>query len=267
MQKSIIYIALLIVSTVVFSSCSLFSQRYEKIEKGEYKISAAGKKKFTLNNVNGKIRIIRTTDSTSIIVKYEKSAYVKKKDLNNPMRDITLTLDTMGTDVKIDTEFETIRPGIHLEIYDDNKVDYEIYVPENIVVNLDNTNGSINASEINNDMRLSTVNGTIKVKNVSGKIDLETTNGDIKAVIDSTKGIKVTTVNGDVNFDFGSKVSATVKADVVYGDVKVDGLDFKLDRKDKKFFQGTLGTGEANVSIETTHGSIRLKGSSTKTEI
>jgi len=107
MQKSITYIALLLISCTVFSSCSMFAKRYEKVEKGEYKITAAGKKRISVNNVNGKIKVVKGSDSTAIIIKYQKVYYVKKRELNSPIDEqITTTLDTAGTDVKIETEFE-----------------------------------------------------------------------------------------------------------------------------------------------------------------
>lgn len=269
MQKSIIYIALLIVSTMLFSSCSLFSARYSKVEKGEYKISAAGKKRFSLNNVNGKIKVVKTTDQTSIIVKYEKTAHVKKRDLGGPMTEITLNIDSSGTDVKIDTDFENERSILQLGGHETNTVDYEIYIPENILVNLDNTNGSIDLNELTNDVKAETINGTIRLNNLTGKLDIETTNGLIKGNIDSTKGITATTVNGSIRLNFGPQVSANIKADVVNGSVKIENLNFKnqSDKKDRKYFQGTLGNGGAEIKLETTNGSIRLTGNNSSTDI
>ncbi len=263
MQKSIIYVVLLIVSTMVFSSCSLFAPRYEKVEKGEYSISATGKKKFSLNNVNGKIKVIRTTDQSSIVVKYEKTAYVRKKDLGSPLSEITLNLDTAGTDVKIETDFENERNVIHFGNDQSNKIDYEIYVPEGILVNLDNTNGSIDLLKLSNDVKASTTNGSIKIDNVSGKMELETTNGTIRGSIDSTKGITAETVNGEIKLNLSNHVSASVEADVVNGSVRTDGLNFKdmTAEKNKKYFKGTLRNGDAKIKLETTNGSIRLTGS------
>lgn len=270
MQKSIIYIVLLIVSSLVFSSCSLFSARYSKIEKGEYKISASGKTRFSLNNVNGKIKVVKASDLTSIIVKYEKTAHVKKRDLGSPMTEITLNIDSSGTDVRIDTDFENERSILQLGGHETNTVDYEIYIPENILVNLDNTNGPIEMHDLTNEVKAETVNGTIRLVHLTGKLDLETTNGLIKGDIDSTKGINATTTNGNIRLNLGPKVSANVKADVMNGSVKMENLNFRnqSDKKDRKFFQGTLGNGDFEIKLETTNGSIRLTGDNDKnTEI
>ncbi len=269
MQKSIIYIALLIVSTMVFSSCSLFTARYAKVEKGEYKINAAGKKRFSLNNVNGKIKVVKTTDQSSILVKYEKTAHVKKRDVAGPMTEITLNIDSSGSDVKIDTDFENEKSFIQFGGHESNTVDYEIYVPENILVNVDNTNGSVELHDLTNDVVAETVNGTIRIDNLSGKLQLETTNGLIKGNIDSTKGIRAETVNGNIRFNLGPKVSAKIKADVVNGSVKLENLDIKnqSDKKDRKFLQGILGNGDAEITLEATNGSIRLTGTKDNTDI
>ncbi|CAF3782056.1 unnamed protein product [Rotaria sp. Silwood1] len=100
-------------------------------------------------------------------------------------------------------------------------------------------------------------------------MELETTNGSIKGSIDSTKGITAETVNGSIRFNIGSKVSAKVQADVVNGSVKVEGLNFKdlTGEKYKKYFKGTLGTGDAIIKLETTNGSIKLTGNDSNTEI
>ncbi|MBS1514871.1 MAG: hypothetical protein JSS63_07555 [Bacteroidetes bacterium] len=269
MQKSIIYFVLILTGCLTLSSCSLFSPRYEKIEKGEYRISANGKKRFTLNNIDGKIKIVRTTDAGVIIVRYEKVAHVKKRDLNTPLNEIKLNIDSSGADVKIDTEMESINSHIRIGIGESNKVDYEIFIPEGIEINLNNTNGSITAKELDNNIKASTVNGDIKLEKLSGKLELETTNGSIRGTIDSTKGIKAETMNGSIKFSLGTKVSATVKADVMNGSVKTEGLNFKnsTDRKERKYFHGTLGNGDAEIKLETTNGSIRLTGDSESTEI
>lgn len=262
MQKSIIYVVLLIVSSFVFSSCSLFSPRYEKIEKGEYTISANGKKKFSLYNVNGKVKVIKSTDQTQITVKYEKTVYVKKRDLGKPLTEITLNLDSAGSDVKIETEMENEENIIHFGNNRSNEVDYEIYVPEGIEINLDNTNGSIELIRLTNDSKVSTINGSIKIDNVSGKMELETSNGTIRGSIDSTKGITAETINGSIKLNLSNKVSAFVEADVVNGSVKIDGLKFKdtTNERYKKYFKGTLRDGDAKIKLETTNGSIRLTG-------
>jgi len=263
MQKSIIYVVLLIVCSFVFSSCSLFAPRYEKIEKGEYSISASGKKKFSLYNVNGRVKVHKAADQSQIIVKYEKTVYVKKRDLGKPLTEITLNLDSAGTDVKIETEMESEDNIIHFGNNRSSEVDYEIYIPEGILVNIDNTNGSVDLITLPNDLKISTTNGSIKIDNVSGKMDLVTSNGTIRGSIDSTKGITAETINGEIKLNLSSHVSAYVEADVVNGSVKVDGLNFKdmTAERYKKYFKGTLRNGDAKIKLETTNGSIRLTGS------
>lgn len=59
MAKYLSHIVLLVCCAVIFSSCSLFSSKYEKVEKGEYKLSTFGKKRFSLNNINGKVKIVK----------------------------------------------------------------------------------------------------------------------------------------------------------------------------------------------------------------
>jgi len=280
MQKSITYIALLIISCTVFSSCSLFSKRYEKVDKGEYKINAAGKKSFSLNNVNGKIKVVKGSDSTAIIVKYLKVIYAKKRDLDRTMEsEISMTLDTIGTEVKIETEFDHTADQIHFGEYRENRVDYEIYVPENIELNIDNTNGTIDVQSITNNAKINTINGTIKVARLTGKLDLETSNGTIKGTLDSTKGLTASTENGDINFTFGPKLRGHVKADVVHGNIKTKNLNFSnlRDSRDKDEFEGYLGgdiegtlgnNSDVKIKLETTNGTIKLTGSdSEKLEI
>ncbi len=273
MQKSIIYIALLLISCTVFSSCSLFSRRYEKVEKGEYKISASGKKRFSLNNVNGKIKVVKGSDSSAIIVKYQKVVHVKKRELDQPISDeITMSLDTMGTDVKIETEFEFSRNEIQFGESRESRVDYEIFVPESIEVSLDNTNGTVDVQNLTNNAKIVTVNGIIKISRMTGKLDLETTNGTIKGSLDSTKGITAVTANGNINFTFGPKLRGKVNAEVVHGSIKTKNLKFSdlKDSRDKDEFEGYLGgdiegvlgsNSEIKIKLETTNGSIKLTGS------
>ncbi len=255
------YIILLIIAgflTLSLNGCSLLRKRVEKTEKIEYKINGKNKTEIYVENTTGKINVSRSADTLGMItIEAVKTADVKVDELDKPIEDVTIKLDTTGDGVKIETEVRSSH-----RIFRKNqggKVDYDIRVPANLKVNVHNINGAITITRVDNDINAETVNGSINVTGCPGIVNVNGVNGKVTCNIDSlTGGITVDVINGSVNIGGLRYVNANVDASTVNGKVKFKDLTFSNINSEKKSLTGTLGKGGSMIRISAVNGSINF---------
>ncbi len=127
------------------NGCGVFSKKYTKTENVQYRISAEGKKKLKLDNVSGSITISQSKDSGSITIKAHKEIKVKKKYLDTPFDEIEIRLDTLSGIVSVTTEINKGESdGIfRFDIDRGPRVEYEIQIPPDMALEIENVNGKI----------------------------------------------------------------------------------------------------------------------------
>jgi len=260
-------IILLIISfgiIVSLNGCGMMGKRYVKSNSEQHQISASGKKKIKLENIVGNIVISRSSDSGSIFVKASKEIKVKKKYIDRPFDEIELKIDTSGNIISITSEYNNNRDDgfFKFNISRDRRVDYEITVPSNLEVEIENVNGDFTAKNLDNDLKIDLVNGEVDLMNYTGRLDCEITNGSFSGEIDSTRGIDISTINGSVTLNLNNFMNANIKAETVNGRIVEENLQFRVIDKEKKMFRGTLGNSDSNtdIKIETVNGKIKLIG-------
>ncbi len=263
MNSRIAFITAFLVLAGLTFGCGLFSERYEKNETEEFKISAAGKSRLVLDNINGRIELIASSDSENVKVIAVKEITVPKKDLNKPFEEIKLRIDTSGNDIRIDSD---IKSKTKLRFFSFGtikgpKVDYEIHIPSGLAVEISNVNGNISSNRLATDVSIELINGNITFRNYSGLFESEVTNGEVSLSVDSTSGIDIETVNGSVDIDFGKYVAGKLKAETTNGKIVDENLDLSNVTKEKKLLKGEFGTSPStSISISTVNGRITLKG-------
>jgi DUF4097 and DUF4098 domain-containing protein YvlB len=253
-----IFIIVLLIGTITFSGCSLFQRRYEKVEKKEISVKSIGKKKVVLNNTNGDIKVIKSSVDSVLTIKAEATLHLTKKELNDEREKIKMSVDTLGDIINIKMDFVKEKRFSFFNINFGWDVDYELIVPEGIDVSLDNTNGKAEIYEVNNNVNINLTNGSVKLTRTTGVVSADITNGKIKGELDSTKGLDLKTVNGNISLELGDKFSGKFRMETVNGKISKKSFDFKDVDDDKKYFKGTLGEGNADVKLETTNGKIAL---------
>lgn len=249
---------------VSLNGCGSMGKRYLKSSSEQHQISASGKKKVKLENVTGNITVRRSSDSGSVFLKASKEIKVKKKFLDKPFDEIDIRIDTSGSLISISTEYNNNRDDgfFRFNIGRDRRVDYEISIPEDMDLEIENVNGVFSAKDLNNDLKIDLVNGEVDLINYTGRLDCEITNGSFSGEIDSTRGIDISTINGSVTLHLNNYMNANVRAETVNGRITEENLQFRIIDKEKKMFKGTLGNGDSNtdIKIETVNGKIKLIG-------
>lgn len=264
MKSRIIIILTGFVIILSLNGCGLMSKKYIKTETVSRNINTAGKTKVKLENTNGSVRFSRSSDSGSITVKAYKEIKVKKKFLSTPFDEIEIKMDTISSIISISTEFnKSGEDGIFkFNIGRDQKVDYEITVPVNMDIAVENVNGNISSNDLNNDIKIDLINGEVAMEKYSGRMECDITNGSFSGHIDSTRGLEINTINGSVSLFLNNYMNANVRAETVHGKITDENLNFMDIIKEKGMFKGKLGSRDSNtdIRIETVNGKIKLFG-------
>lgn len=259
-MKSKYIILILVCSAFALTSfnCSFLSKKYEKKQTFQYSLSTANKTKLSVDNTNGEVRIFKSDKDSVLTVTCIVTDMVKKKDLDKPLEDVVIKIDSSSDQFAFSSETAKHKKSFFSLNWGSPNVDYEISLPKNLSVKVENTNGKLKAENVDNDLTLDVTNGSIEIHHVSGQLDLNTTNGSISGELDSTKGIKAETVNGKIKLAFDTTFLARIKAEVTNGKVNYEGLNFVSFSGGKKDFTGTLRNGDKEVKLSTVNGSITL---------
>lgn len=257
-KSAVIFFSVLLLGAISLSGCSLFQKRYEKVEKKEISVNSTGKKKVVLNNTNGNIKVIKSSIDSVLTVKAEATFHLTKKELNDEKEKIKLSVDTAENIIDIKTDFvkEKKFQIFHMEF--GSEINYELIVPEGLEVSIDNTNGKAEIYEVNNNVNIELTNGNVTLTRPTGKIYVDILNGKVKGDLDSTKGLDIKTTNGNVSLNLSSTFSGKFKMETTNGKITKKGFDFTNADDEKKYFKGSLGNSDAEITIETTNGKITL---------
>jgi|WetSurMetagenome_2_1015567.scaffolds.fasta_scaffold10761_3 DUF4097 and DUF4098 domain-containing protein YvlB len=255
---TVFFLVFSLLSGVFFTGCSLFQKRYEKVEKKEFTVNTAGKKKIVLNNTNGDIKITKSSVDSVLIIKAEATFHLTKKELKEERERINISIDTLESIINIKSDFVKENKFTIFNIKYGSDISYELIVPDGIEVSIDNTNGKTEVSEVNNKVDINLTNGSVKLIHTTGKISVDITNGKITGDLDSTKGLNLKTTNGNISLTLGNTFSGKFRMEVMNGKITKKDFDFTNVDDEKKYFKGTLGNGDAEIKLETINGKITL---------
>ncbi|MEO8211208.1 MAG: hypothetical protein ABI840_11675 [bacterium] len=261
-MKAKIFLTAIFLVAFVLNGCGLLSKKYTKTETSGYKISTGNKKKITLENINGNVMISPINDSNTLTIKAFKEIKVKKKYLETPFDEIEVEIDTNSEVISVRTEIRQKGSDGIFNFGRNQRVDYEIYVPANIEIEIDNVNGNITSNGANNILKVTLVNGDVELNNFTGRVDCEITNGSFSGRIDSTNGIYINTINGGITLYLNNYMNANINAESVNSRITDENLQIRDVMKDKKQLRGKLGkiNTDVNIKVETIYGKIWLYG-------
>jgi len=261
-MKSKTFLVVIFIVTLGLNGCGLLSKKYTKTETTNYKLYSRNKKKVTLENINGNVMISQTSDSNSLTIKAFKEIKVKKKYLETPFDEIEVELDTTSEIISVKTEINKKGSDSFFKFGREQRVDYEVYLPANIEIEIDNVNGNVVLNGSNNNLTISLINGDIDVNNFTGKLGCEITNGSFSGKIDSTSGIDINTINGSITLFLNNYMNANIRAESINSRITDENLQFRDLMKEKKLLRGKLGNvnTDIDINVETKNGKIKLYG-------
>jgi ribosomal protein S9 len=161
-------------------------------------------------------------------------------------------------------------------------VSFGVRLPQEESVDLETTNGNINATSLHGDVKARTTNGNVVVSAVTAEhlvtqstngnihinqvqaaqVGVETTNGsvdaDLVASAAPSPNVRMSTTNGSISVRFPKEISAKVEASTVNGRIECSMALTTYDQKTKTSLAGSIGAGEGNIDLDTTNGSIHI---------
>jgi len=144
----------------------------------------------------------------------------------------------------------------------DVNVEFDVRVPEGVVLIAKTVNGGIDASSLKSDIDANTVNGRISLS-TTGVASADTVNGSIEASLGSAKwndALDFHTVNGGITISLPKGLAANLHADTLNGEIDSDfPITVTSMRHRGRRIIGTIGSGGKELHLSTTNGGIRLR--------
>ncbi|HXD23664.1 MAG TPA: DUF4097 family beta strand repeat-containing protein, partial [Gemmatimonadaceae bacterium] len=219
---------------------------------------------------------IRNTNG-SVEVKPAKGGNVEitadmKWRRGNPKHDITFQTVPSGNGMLVcavwndgtctPDKYETKKPGFTIGPFkqgSDASVNFTVYVPTGVKVDVMTMNGSIGAA-MTAPVKARTINGTIRIATSVGPVDAETVNGDVDVRMTTLSGdgpVRARAITGSVAAYLPQQFDGSVEMESSLGSVVSDFAGTAPADGNKKF-TAVLGTGTHTVDIGTVTGSAAL---------
>ncbi len=258
MKNMYIFISLLLIFSVSISGC--IGKRYDKTEKIEYKINPTGKTKLVIENVKGKISVTKGDSTTGLQITAEIFTKVKKRELNKPLTDvIELSIDTTGNIIYINSESKSSNINFSFGKSSSPRVNYTIKIPEYMKLEIENVSGNVEVSDLYGNVSINVINGDLTCTRLYGNNRLEVVNGSIDVTLDSTKGMEIDAVNGNIELNLTDNFKGQVKASSVNGKIRTDEkLKFENVTSDRQSFKGVIGNADTDVKVEVVNGKVTI---------
>jgi DUF4097 and DUF4098 domain-containing protein YvlB len=162
-----------------------------------------------------------------------------------------------------ESKYEAKKPSFSIGSFSngsDASVNFTVYVPTGVKVDVMTMNGSIGAA-LTAPMKARTINGTIKVATSVGPVDAETVNGDVDVRMTTLAGdgpVRAHAITGSVAAYLPQKFDGSVEMESSIGTVASDFPGTSTKDGEKKF-TASLGAGTRTVDIGTVTGSAVLR--------
>lgn len=267
---------------------------YEEVVYQEYQLDNLTT--LSIENIDGPIKIKTGWKKNMIFLKATKKAN-KEEHLTDMKIHVTRAKDkklifktTYAHDkAKGSIEYELIIPSyIHLRLKTGNGTitvhdvhgpiaattvigNIELFNTKNTIYVQSTKNGSITIQNARGPVSVTAHNGNIMIDNAYNSIVASTTKGTIAVAcseVPSTSAIRLETTSGPITIALPSSINAQIKGNTACGTISSDHYitlkphTTKLNNlawnRFKKEVNGTLGTGEAEVSLKTTYGNIKV---------
>ena len=142
-------------------------------------------------------------------------------------------------------------------------VSYEVFVPQNIDLDLKAHNGGINISDVRGQIHFEGHNGGVHLKRVAGDVSGTTVNGGIQVELTGPmwegRQLEVSTHNGGVTVAMPSSYSAHIQAETGSGGISSDFPTMQDGNVRPRRLDFNVGSGGPLMHISTVNGGVRIK--------
>ncbi len=178
------------------------------------------------------------SDGVSLVIVKNTNGNIKVLSWERPEVLVKVFMDNGEYSDEAVTEVERIEDRIEIAsklpggIRSNIRMDYDIYTPEDVELDIETVNGSIYVSGSRSKGKMTTVNGNIELKNMAGSVSAKTNNGNIYAEIFFDASSSFVTLSGSIDVRIGDEFSVPVSARTVSGSISFtipEGFSADLD--------------------------------------
>ena len=222
-----------------------------------FDVPVNNQKSISVEGINGPISISGKPGVSSVKIWGDR---IVQSDSYDDAEKHLEHLEVLVTDgqnqISVKTDQPTLTYGRSYQVI------YNIIIPDNWDVNVENTNGGVQIDSLNGNINLGLVNGDAVITEIYGNISIGVTNGTVYGKVTLlTNGLcTISTVNGQVQLNIPTTTSAELAAQVTNGTVSVSNLALKNMVSSQNSVNGILGTGQGKITIATVNGTISITG-------
>ncbi len=242
---------------VMDSGSDVSNTRHKVEESFKFVVAAEGHSKFRVDGVNGVIHVASVADLDSIsITGTRRVGSESEQDAQDHFDELQVRLD----DTTEQVEVRTIQPNdTHGREY---TVNYTIRMPDNLQLEVENVNGSIDVAGVQNNVHITNINGNVDLAGIAGNAEVELVNGNItcEVTLPTATRVRLTNVNGNLVLAIPRAISAAFSANVTNGTIAANNLEFGNLSTTPRSLRGTLGSGSGDINLATVNGTITASG-------
>ena len=225
-------------------------------------------KEIYIHSVSSDVSVFSTDEEDIKIHFYGRSALKSEKTLPK------LITNLEGSKLKIEIEYPKV-------IFYNANVVLDVYIPQDYTgnINIDAVSADVDISNLDiNNFQCKTVSGDLKIKSLgSDNLTLKTTSGEVNIMdftgnleADSVSGdinvryrvfdnnIDVKTISGKVEIDLPQNAEFYLKTNTVSGEVVARFPITIISFNKMNQLEGTVGTGDNSIIIDTVSGDIYI---------
>lgn len=226
-------------------------------EPFEFARDATGRTAFQVIGVNGTITVVAAAQGEAFLVSGVRQVRGCSRELaDSYFEDLEVEVTETAQDMVVRTLQPQNTSPCTLE------VDYELTVPARLTGEIIDVNGEITVTGLDQGVSVILVNGPVTLADVEHEATVRLTNGSITAGLEpaGTDRIDLLTVNGSIDLEIPASTGAELTATVTNGSISITNLTVSNQVSSGTSITGTLGTGEGEIVVRTTNGSIALTG-------
>jgi hypothetical protein len=225
--------------SVVETDSNVANTNFAAEESFYEKIDLAAQVRLIVDGISGGITIAAVAGSDSIVV-----AGVRRVR-SESVQDAEAYLDSLAVNIvdsANEVSVETVQPK---KTYGRNcDVEYDVVVPGDFDLDIDN------------------VNGQIVLDDIAGDLDVDLVNGQVDAEVTMAPGgvIDIDVINGGIELNIPKSTSAQFSAEIVNGSITMSDLVLQDPVSTSVSLRGTLGLGDGTIALDLVNGTISVVG-------
>ena len=240
-----------------------------------FSLGVINQTRLEVDAINGTVDVVAVANATSIEIWGERRVESdSKRDAERHLDDLSVEIVNTADFVEVRTEQPSHTHGRNYLVF------YQIRVPEDFFVEVDQTNGAVYVARMIDGARVDVTNGEVVMEDIEGHVEADVTNGLLTArrLYGSMDGrvtngnitvrmqlahnaeCSLETTNGQIDLEVPRQTSAVFSARWTNGNVFLNNLSLQNRQQGTHSLDGRLGNGDGSISLRTTNGTIAVSG-------